>query len=157
MIDYVLDACGRLPVTLVASPEVAAASFPRADLSVLVNATPERGMNYSLLIAHQAVPPEHALLVFLGDKPLVTTAIAQTVIDAALAHDADAAYPQRGGVGGHPVYFSPRARAQMGRLDHEPIRAIRDDPRLRRLAVPITEEGAYLDVDDPGTLLRLNE
>jgi CTP:molybdopterin cytidylyltransferase MocA len=94
----------------------------------------------------------------LGDKPLVTAALAQRVVEAAHGAGADVCFPERSGVGGHPVYFSPRARRLIGdELHGDSLKSVRDAPGLRRLAVPIADEGAYFDVDDPGALQRLEE
>lgn len=156
MIDRVLAACRPFTVIVVASAEVARACTP-CEATVIENPSPQLGMQHSLLLAHQVAPEDDALLVFLGDKPFVTAEIAHAVVAAAQEAGADVAFPERRGVGGHPVYFSERARRMMGRLAHAPLHTIRDNPELLRVGVPIEDDGAYFDIDDPGTLRLLNE
>ncbi len=156
MIDCVLDACANLPTVVVASPDLAKELGGNAA-HVVVNSRPELGMAYSLVLAHAEISADRAILVFLGDKPLVTASLAQTIIDTALRSGADVCFPVRDGVGGHPVYFSARARSGIPECRGDSLQALRDDPRLSRVAVEVAEEGAYFDVDDPGALLRVHE
>ncbi len=156
MIDRVLDACRDYETIVVSSPEVAPHIHARPRLSVIQNDKPDLGMAHSFELANGAVAPESALLVFLGDKPLVNAELAKTIVDAALARNADVCFPQRDGLGGHPVFFSPRARSRVETLSGDSLQSLRDDPELVKIAVPIDDEGAYVDVDEPGALERLS-
>ncbi len=156
MIDRVIAACAPFPTVLVASPGIAGA-IGAAHVSVIVNTEPRLGMAHSLALADRAVEADRAIAVLLGDKPLVTKGLVAAVICAAQHRGADVCFPARGGVGGHPVYFSPRARASIGLLTGDSLQSIRDDPELRRVMVPMEDEGAYFDVDDPGALQRVPE
>jgi CTP:molybdopterin cytidylyltransferase MocA len=52
--------------------------------------------------------------------------------------------------------FGPRARARIAGLpDGDTLRALRDDPGLRRVEVPETEDRAFADVDTPEDFARL--
>src|SRR5437764_4308698 len=113
MIDRVLDVTRDYDTIVVSSPEVAPHIHSRPRIQIILNAKPELGMAHSFEIANGAAPPEHALLVFLGDKPLVTTTLASTIAQHGLDSQADVCFPEHGGVGGHPVFFSPRARTRL--------------------------------------------
>ncbi len=113
-------------------------------------------MAHAFEIANGVAPPEHALLVFLGDKPLVTATLAGTIAQHALETRADVCFPERAGVGGHPVYFSPRARTRLEVTTGDSLQSLRDDPELLRVGVPIEDEGAYDDVNDPVQLRSMN-
>jgi CTP:molybdopterin cytidylyltransferase MocA len=156
MIDRVLDVTRDYDTIVVSSPEVAPHIRTRPRMQVILNPKPDLGMAHSFEIANGAAPPEHALLVFLGDKPLVTEALAKTIAQQGVATGADVCFPERQGVGGHPVFFSPKARGRVEILTGDSLQALRDDPELQRIAVPIDDEGAYVDVNDPGALQRLH-
>ncbi len=156
MIDRVLDATRDYETIIVSSPEVAPHIHVRPRMQVIQNSKPDLGMAHSFEIANGAAPLENALLVFLGDKPLVTAALANTIARHALTSEADVCFPERDGLGGHPVFFSPRARSRVEVLTGESLQTLRDDPELVRVTVPIDDEGAYADVDDPGALERLH-
>ena len=112
----------------------------------IANDEPERGMAHSLRLANAVIPAEHAIAVLLADKPLVTAELIERVI-AGLG-DADVAFPQRDGVPGHPVVFSPIARALIIALpDGDNIHLVRDNDFLERRALEIDDAGAYVDVD----------
>lgn len=147
MIDRVLDACRDFETIVVSSREVAAHIRVRPRMKVIRNHQPDLGMAHSFEIANGATPPEHGLLVFLADKPLVTAALANTVVKQAIASEADVCFPEHEGIGGHPVFFSPEARARVEVLSGESLIPLRDAPGLARITVPVDDEGAYIDVD----------
>jgi CTP:molybdopterin cytidylyltransferase MocA len=156
MLDRVLDACRDFETIVVSSPEVAPHIRLRPRMQVIQNNKPDQGMAHSFEIANAAAPPEHGLLVFLGDKPLVTTTLASTIAERALETQADVCFPERGGVGGHPVYFSPRARMRLEVTTGDSLQSLRDDPEIMSVGVPIDDEGAYDDVNDPAQLRTMN-
>lgn len=156
ILDAVLAACKGFPMVVVASEAVMEAVLRLRDAphrsaqddirkGFILNREPERGMTHSLRLAHRAVPPDRTIAVLLGDKPLVR---AELVASLTAIDDADVAYPIRRGVPGHPVVFSPRARALIDGLpDGDTLHLLRDDPSLVRRAVEIDDQGAYVDVD----------
>ncbi len=152
MIDRVLDVTRDYETIVVSSPEVAAHIRVRPRMQVILNAKPDLGMAHSFEIANGAAPPEDALLVFLGDKPLVTEALAKTVAQHGIASGADVCFPERDGLGGHPVFFSPRARTRVEILTGDSLQSLRDDPELIKVTVPLDDEGAYVDIDEPADL-----
>lgn len=145
ILDAVLDACAAYPTVVVVSPAVAQA-VARRSLTVIVNEEPERGMSHSLQLANRVVPAEHAIAVLLGDKPLVNAELVSRVVES--LGDADVAFPEREGVPGHPVVFSPFARALIiGLPDGDALHLVRDNEILVRRPIPIDDDGAYVDVD----------
>jgi CTP:molybdopterin cytidylyltransferase MocA len=148
MIEYVLDASREWQPAVVASEAVAQFLANRADITTIVNAVPERGMVYSLMLANAALPKDVHLIVLLADKPLVTSAFIAQVCETAA--DADVAYPvhEESGEPGHPVVFSPRARSKIAQLpDGDTLRKLRDDPSLTRRIIKTSDAGAFFDVD----------
>ncbi len=114
-------------------------------------------MAHSLALADAAIADrDAALVVLLGDMPLVDAGLVATLVDARGA--ADVAYPVRGGVPGHPVVFGPRPRAEIAGLpDGDTLRSLRADPRFTRVevALPEGDERAFVDVDTPDDFARL--
>ena len=122
---------------------------------MVVNPEPERGMSRSLALADAAVTDrEAALAVLLADTPFVDAALLALV--AAALGDADVAYPVRESQPGHPVVFGARPRAVLaGWPEGDSLRALRDDPRWRRVEVPVQDDGPFLDVATPADLARV--
>jgi CTP:molybdopterin cytidylyltransferase MocA len=150
ILDAVLDACSGFPCVVIASSAIVSAvprlrRFAPTLGMTNVNDAPERGMAHSLRLANREVPAEHRIAVLLGDKPLVSGALVRNLL---AVDDADVVYPVRSGVPGHPVIFSPRARALIDALpDGDTLQRLRDDPSLTRHGVPVDDDAAYADVD----------
>jgi molybdenum cofactor cytidylyltransferase len=151
MIEYALDAAKEWSPLVIAGEEVAKALVAHAA-QFRLNRSPERGMSYSLKIADEAVEQEAALIVLLGDKPLVTADLIRMLLDQ-LHDEADVVYPVRESQPGHPVIFAPRARNRIAALaDGDTLRALRDDPELTRVEVAVEDPGPFVDIDTPGDL-----
>ena len=158
MIERVILACAHLDTVIVASPQLLDALPDGDQPEIIVNDEALLGMAHSLDLANRAVPRDRSLLVLLADKPLVHAGLVNAVLEHAEAGDADVCFPQRAGVGGHPVYFAPSARALIRSLpDGDSLRVLRDEPSLRRIAFECSDEGAFADIDDPGAFERLSE
>ena len=153
MLTRVLGACAHLPRLVVASPSLRA-FVDASGIRCIVNDRPKAGMAHSIALADAVTEPERAILVLLGDKPLVSRALVDAVLEG--ARGMDICFPEHGGVGGHPVFFSARARERFAELPMgDSLRTLRDDPALRRRSLPIDDIGAYADVDDAEALERV--
>ena len=157
LLERVLAAASAFPTVAVIAPDLAAEVPKRPDLTVVINDQPERGMTRSLALADAAVPePEAALVVLLADTPLVDAALVRRIVEA--RGEADVAYPVRAGIGGRPVVFGPRPRAQIASLEEgDTLRLLRDDPRWHRVEVEIDDDAPFLDVDTPEEFDRARE
>ena len=148
MLDYALEAAAPWRPLVVAGPSVADALAGRSGITLIRNTEPERGMSHSLRLADARLPAEAWLVLLLGDQPLVTADLIRALGEA--IEGADVVYPihPESGVPGHPVFFSPHARAKIAALeDGDTIHRLRDDATLVRRAVPTSDEGAFFDVD----------
>lgn len=151
LLDYAIDAAARWKPVVVAGAEVDAYLAGRSDVEVVRNEDPHRGMSHSLALASRAVPEEQALIVLLGDKPLVTESLIESIANA--AGDGDVVYPVNAGVPGHPVVLSPVARRFIAALpDGDTLRFLRERPDLRARALPTSDAGAFFDVDTVSAL-----
>jgi CTP:molybdopterin cytidylyltransferase MocA len=111
-------------------------------------------MAHSLRLANAVAPADHPIAVLLGDKPLVNAGLVERMIGE--LGENDVAYPVRGGAPGHPVVFSPFARALIVALrDGDTIHMVRDHEMLTRRPVEIDDEGAYVDIDTEEDYRRL--
>ena len=152
LLERALRAAGVFNVVAVCSDATLPVAQARGVQAIL-NREPERGMAHSLRLANDTIPAEHAILVLPADllwiEPHHLTEL------AALANgDDDVVFPMRAdGTPGHPVYFSARARALIGRLaDNEPIARVRDNAALLRRTVAVEDAWPFGDVDRPGDL-----
>jgi molybdenum cofactor cytidylyltransferase len=149
LIEFAIAAAQRWNPIVVAGHEVDQYLAGRADVVRLANDEPELGMSHSLVLANRFVPSDVAMIVLLGDKPLVSQMLIKTVCDA--AGTADVVYPVRGGVPGHPVWLSPHARRCIAALPSgDTLRSLRVHPDLTRHAVKTQDAGAVFDVDTLG-------
>jgi CTP:molybdopterin cytidylyltransferase MocA len=146
MIEHAIAAAWAWAPVVVAGSEVTKYLAGRTGLTVLRNDEPGLGMSHSLKLANHFVEGAAALIVLLGDKPLVSAALIEGVCNA--AGDADIVYPAHGAQPGHPVFLSLRARERIVDLPNgDTLRMLRDDARLRVHAVETEDEGAFFDVD----------
>jgi len=112
-------------------------------------------MAHSLRLANAAIDPDHAIAVLLGDKPLVSAGLVERMVGE--LGENDVVYPVRGGTPGHPVVFSPFARALIVALrDGDTIHMVRDHDMLARRRIDVDDEGAYADVDTEDDYRRLS-
>jgi len=155
LLERALQAAANFTCVVVAGPALAEQIAPGPRLRVVINPAPERGMAHSLALADAAVPDRAAaLVVLLADTPFVDAALIRAVLEA--RGDADVAFPVRDGVPGHPVVFGPRPRQEIAGLpEGDTLRRLRDDPRWRRVELPIGDDRPFLDVDTPADLERL--
>lgn len=148
MIEYAVDAAREWHPVLVANADVAAFAGEREKIDTVLNTSPERGMAHSLALADAAVPRDVPIVVLLGDKPLVTRKLIALLVERSAG--ADVVFPSHpvSREPGHPVIFSPRARAKIQSLpEGDTVKVLRDDSSLVRRIVETEDEGAYFDVD----------
>jgi molybdenum cofactor cytidylyltransferase len=154
LLERALDATRDFETIVVVSPGLAAAVPAAPRRRVVINGEPERGMSHSLALAAAAVEdPAAAIAVLLADTPLVDRALVEAVLRA--LGESDVAYPVRDGTPGHPVIFGPRVRGEIARLAAgDTLRHLRDDPRWRRVAVPVGDDAPFVDIDTPEDYAR---
>lgn len=118
----------------------------------------ESGQLSSLLAGLSAVngPDLKALLVTLVDVPLVAPATIRAVVDAWTVSHAPIVRPSRGDEHGHPVLFDRVLFEELARADllvgaKSVVRAHESDI----VNVPVTDEGAFADMDTPEDYERL--
>jgi CTP:molybdopterin cytidylyltransferase MocA len=117
----------------------------------LVVTQPTPGPSMTLALAHTAVPHDVYLTVMPCDIPFLDATRVRAFV-ARVPDDADIAYPQVGDTPGHPVVWSPKARARIPTLrDDEPPMRVRVDPALRVVALEETDDAYVTDVDTPET------
>jgi CTP:molybdopterin cytidylyltransferase MocA len=122
--------------------------MPRAQ--VAINDQAWRGMTSSLRAGLRAFAANEPFGVLLADMPAMTECtLART--EALLESGVDVAFPvDGGGLPGHPVLFSSRARSLVEALpDGDTLRLARDDPSLHRATWICTDRSAFLDLDVP--------
>ena len=169
MLAYALDAAvasGCTPVLVVASDDrvvdsvavLAAGAGARAEVEVVRNTEPERGIASSLQCALRHLEPDgevEAVVVGLADQPLVG-AEAYRRVAGAYDDGAYLAYATYAEVRGNPVLIARRYWSDAMALGgDEGARVLfRRHPAV---AVPCDGTGAPTDVDTPEDLAALNE
>lgn len=154
LIARALDASAAWPVVVVASDAVATgiAAHGRADVRIVRNAEPERGMTHSLALADATLPADEPIAVLLADLPDCDAAAIARVVDA---YDAsvDVVVPRAGDRFGHPVVFGAAARARIAALpEGDALHRLRDDPSLRRRVLDVPDARAFADIDTEADL-----
>jgi len=132
----------------VTTPQVAAAIAGLAGVRV-VETPPTAGPSATLALANAAIEPGAYLAVIAGDLPFLDAERVRAFV-ARVPDDVDIAWPVVGGTPGHPVLWSPHARAHIGSLpDDEPPSRIRKEPGLRIVALEEHDDAYVVDVDSP--------
>jgi len=155
LIERAVDAAAAWPTVVVTSDAVAAelaANGIAERVEIVINNEPERGMNRSLALADAAIDPAEPIAVLLGDLPdCDAIAIARIVDD--YDESADVVVPQSGKRFGHPVVFGPAARQLIAGLgEGDGLNRVRDAEQLRRRIVPVSDAGAFTDIDTEAEL-----
>lgn len=151
---------GAAPVILVTghARERVMAALAGLDVREARNPDFASGIASSVKAGISAVPAASAAaLVFLGDMPRVSAALAQRLI-AAFESDPtlDAVAPVVDGRRGNPVLLSRRLFAAAMKLEgDEGARRLLMRPELRVAEVAVADTGAALDVDTPEALQLL--
>lgn len=129
----------------------AAVAETLADLRgvTVVVTEPTAGPSETLALANAVIAPDLYLAVLPCDVPFVDAALV-TAFVARVPDDLDLAWPVVGGTPGHPVLWSPRARARIPalRADEAPSR-VRSDPALRTAGLDEADDAYVTDVDTP--------
>ena len=150
MIERAIDAASAWPTVVVTSDAVAAelaAAGLAERVDIVINNEPERGMNRSLALANAAIDAGEPIAVLLGDLPDCDAVAIERVVDE-YDESADVVVPQAGKRFGHPVVFGPAARRALAELgDGDGLNAVRDAETLRRRIVPVSDSGAFEDID----------
>jgi CTP:molybdopterin cytidylyltransferase MocA len=144
----VARALAELDPVFVATQAVADAVAGISGVHVVITA-PTAGPAETLALAHAAVPHDASLAVLPCDLPFVDAERVRAFV-ARVPNDADLAWPVVGEMPGHPVIWSPLARARIATLrpDERPLR-VRGDPALRVVALDERDDAYVTDVDTP--------
>lgn len=154
--DRVL-AAGFAETVVVSGAEDASLRRALAGLDCRIIAAPDwgEGMAASLRTGIAALSPEaKGVCVFLGDMPLVPTAVGSALI-AAAEKSGYAARPRHEGKPGHPVAFTRAAFADLLTLRGDTGATALLKARPERVAyIDTADSGVLLDIDTPGDLPR---
>ena len=144
----VARALSALNPVFVATKHVAEAISGLRGVHVIVT-EPTAGPSATLALAHAAIPPDAFLAVLPCDLPFADAERVRRFV-ARVPDDVDLAWPVVAGVPGHPVVWSPSARARIPALhgDEPPMR-VRLDAALRTLALDELDDAYVVDVDTP--------
>jgi molybdenum cofactor cytidylyltransferase/nicotine blue oxidoreductase len=115
----------------------------------LVVTQPTAGPAVTLALAHAVIPLDAYLAVLPCDVPFVDAALIRAFVER-VADDTDLAWPVVEGTPGHPVVWSPRARARIASLrPDEPPAYVRGDAAMRTVALEERSDAYVTDVDTP--------
>jgi CTP:molybdopterin cytidylyltransferase MocA len=141
-------ALAELEPFVVTTPEVAALLRDIPGVHVIPT-LPTTGPSGTLRLANAEVRPDLSLAVVPGDMPFLDAARVKAFL-ARVPRDVDLTWPQVGSTPGHPVVWSPSARARIPLLRaDEPPNAVRREPGLRVAALDETDAAYVEDVDTP--------
>jgi molybdenum cofactor cytidylyltransferase len=116
-------------------------------LQVVINTRADRGMATSLSCGIRATGPCRGWVIALADMPLVRPETMAAVV-ARVDAGALLAAPRYHGRRGHPVGFSRELRRE--------LMVLRGDSGARSLFARYADDGAWVDVDDPGILVDVD-
>ncbi|MDO8679079.1 MAG: nucleotidyltransferase family protein [Acidobacteriota bacterium] len=158
-----LLAGGVTDVTVVAGAHIDAvrSAMPSTDrrLHLVEHQGWAQGQLSSLVAGLDAVadPQLEALLVTLVDVPLVRPDTVAAVLRAWRSSRAPITRPVDGDRHGHPVIFDASVFDELRAADPRVgAKAVFATHRTRILDVPVTDEGAFIDLDTPADYQRIN-
>lgn len=143
-------ACALLPLRplFVATEPVAETISDLIGVGIIVTA-PTAGPSETLALADASVFAEAYLAVLPCDLPFLDAQRVRAFL-ARVPDDADLAWPVVGETPGHPVVWSPNARARIPALRaDEPPLTVRSDGALRTVALEERDDAYVTDVDTP--------
>jgi CTP:molybdopterin cytidylyltransferase MocA len=144
----VVLALRELRPLIVATPAVADVISDLRFVQLVVT-QPTAGPSVTLALAHAAIPHDAALAAMPCDLPFLDAAHVGAFVSR-VPDDADLAWPDVNGTPGHPVLWSPKARARIPALrDNEPPMRVRRDPALRAVALDERDDAYVTDADTP--------
>jgi molybdenum cofactor guanylyltransferase len=144
----VARALAELTPVFVATPGVAGVVAGLRRVHVVVT-EPTAGPSETLALAHAAIPLDVYLAVLPCDLPFLGAERVRAFL-ARVADDIDLAWPVVGGTPGHPVVWSPKARARIPALRAgDPPMLVRRDPALSVAALDERDDVYVTDVDTP--------
>lgn len=158
-----LVAGGATDVTVVAGAHIDAvrSAMPSTDrrIRLVEHGGWQQGQLSSLIAGLDAVadPQLEAVLVTLVDVPLVRPDTVAAVLRAWRSTRAPITRPVDGDRHGHPVIFDASVFDALRAADPRVgAKAVFASHRARILDVPVTDEGAFLDLDTPQDYERIN-
>lgn len=115
---------------------------------------PTAGPSVTLALANAAIEADAFLAVLASDLPFLDAQRVRAFV-ARVPDDVDLAWPVVAGVPGHPVLWSPNARARISALAPEEAPArIRTQSGLRVGEIPEDDDAYVTDVDTPDAWVR---
>jgi molybdenum cofactor cytidylyltransferase len=144
----VARAFAELAPLFVATPAVGEIVAALPGVRVVVT-EPTAGPSETLALAHAAIPGDVYLAVLPCDLPFLDAERVRAFV-ARVADDADLAWPVVSETPGHPVVWSPKARARIPALgaDEAPL-LVRRDAALSVAALDERDDAYVTDVDTP--------
>lgn len=132
----------------VTTAEVASAIGDRLGATFVI--TPATaGPSVTLALANAAIEPEAHLAVLAGDLPFLDAQRVRAFVTR-VRDDADLAWPVVNETPGHPVLWSPAARAKIATLaPAEPPSRVRAQTGIRVAEVTEDDDAYIVDVDTP--------
>ncbi|MEJ2641301.1 MAG: nucleotidyltransferase family protein, partial [Desulfosarcinaceae bacterium] len=147
------------PLCLVLGHRAAAvrATIDLAGLEVVVNGGYAQGQAGSLIAGLKAVRSRcRAAMFLLGDQPLITAGLIDTLINAHRRQDAAITWPVYNGQRGNPVIVAARLFSEVERLRGDTgARALFGAHGTEILRVAVEDPAVLIDVDRPEDYARL--
>jgi molybdenum cofactor cytidylyltransferase len=153
MLDHVTDSflsSGLAEVVVVIRPGISWSRKARR-LKVVVNPRPSEGISESLKVGVRALNKRsEAVVVGLGDKPLVRPSTIDMLVSAYESSDSKMVVPTLKGTRGNPVLFDKSLLPELLRLRGDAgAKSIMEDNPRGVLEVPVDDEGVIVDVNTP--------
>ncbi|MEP5155183.1 nucleotidyltransferase family protein, partial [Planktotalea sp.] len=147
------------PITVVTGHEAEAVQAVLSDLDVRCVVNPEyaKGQQTSVAFGLAQCPEVEALLIGLGDQPLLRASDIVALLDVhARLAPMQVSIPALDDIRGNPIVVPHQLRAQLTRDPERPgcMRFTRDNPDMVHRH-PLTAKGFYTDVDTPDSYAAL--
>jgi len=146
----------ELEPLVVTTPQVAAVLRDLPGVHI-VETSPTAGPSATLAIASAAIELDAYVAALAFDLPFLDAGLVRAFVSR-VPDGVDLAWPLVGGTPGHPVIWSPTARARIAALGAgEPPSRIRTQNGIRAAAIDVDDDAYIVDVDTPGAWTAAEE
>jgi molybdenum cofactor cytidylyltransferase len=130
--------------------EIAGRIRPSSKTRILVNQKYKIGMSSSMKFGIKNAPTDsEALMLLLGDQPLISSGIIDKLIDAYYAGKNGIIIPVYDGQRGHPVIFDSRFRKELQAIGNGGAMEVINKHADDIFEVPVDSQNILIDIDTP--------
>ena len=113
----------------------------------VINPDPDGDMLSSIQCGIRSIPEDQAVMIALGDQPLISEAMVDLLITAYERKPSGMVLPVHNSRRGHPMIIAPAFREELLTLSEGGLKTIRDRHEDQVITVPVDTDAVLIDLD----------